>query len=115
MGLAALPRAEALTRLGQHAARAQSLWANLGEALLAQVALPLKTLAEGIAAGVCGHDWDALAAAYLERGWAIDAAAWRAYAAVRNAPDLEAVTAALRAVYPWCSIRTLGMRCSRRS
>ncbi|WP_295457238.1 hypothetical protein [uncultured Thiodictyon sp.] len=106
LGLLALPRAQALTRLKQlcaeHAMRADSLWADLGEASLARSAVPLQVLAEGIAAGAGGHDWDTLAAAYLDRGWGIDAAAWRTYAAVRDAPDLEAVTAALRAVYlPW--------------
>ena len=106
LGLQALPRAQALTRLtqlcAQHAPRADALWADLGEASLARAAVQLKALAEGITAGVCGHDWDTLAAAYLARGWTIDAAAWRAFAMVRDAPDLEAVTAALRAVYlPW--------------
>ncbi|HSO82930.1 BREX-1 system phosphatase PglZ type B, partial [Thiocapsa sp.] len=86
----------------QHAPRADSLWADLGEAPLARATVQLKTLAEWISAGVGGHDWDALTAAYLDRGWTIDAAAWRAYATVRDARDLDAVTAALRAVYlPW--------------
>jgi hypothetical protein len=106
LGLADLATSQALTRLkqlcAQHAPRADSLWADLGEAPLARAAVQLKTLAEGICAGVGGHDWDALTAAYLDRGWAIDAAAWRAYARVRDARDLDAVTAALRAVYlPW--------------
>ena len=106
LGLLTLPRAQAVTRLKQlcaeHGPRADSLWADLGEASLARSAVPLQVLAEGIAAGAGGHDWDTLTAAYLDRGWGIDAAAWRAYAAVRDAPDLEAVTAALRAVYlPW--------------
>ena len=62
----------------------------------------LKALVDGIAAGNLGNDWDSLAAGYVERGWVVDASAWRAYAMVRDAPDLEAVTAALRAVYqPW--------------
>jgi hypothetical protein len=106
LGLADLATSQALTRLkqlcAQHAPRADSLWADLGEAPLARATVQLRTLAEGICAGVGGHDWDALTAAYLDRGWAIDAAAWRAYARVRDARDLDAVTAALRAVYlPW--------------
>ncbi|MFY9972629.1 MAG: BREX-1 system phosphatase PglZ type B [Chromatiaceae bacterium] len=105
-GLAGLQRAEALKRLGQlceqHVRRADTLWAELGEAPLARAAVHLRTLAEGIAAGLAGNDWDGLAAAYLERGWLVDSSAWRAYAAVRDAPDVEAVQAALRAVYlPW--------------
>jgi hypothetical protein len=106
LGLADLATSKALTQLTQlctqHAPRADSLWADLDEAPLARATVQLKTLAEGISAGVGGHDWDALTAAYLDRGWAIDTAAWRAYATVRDARDLDAVTAALRAVYlPW--------------
>ncbi len=106
MGLAALPKARALEKLkqlcGQHVTRADSLWADLGEAPLARTAVHLKTLVDGAAAGGLGNDWEALAAGYLARGWLVDASAWRAYAAVRDAPDVEAVTAALRAVYlPW--------------
>jgi len=105
-GLAGVAKAAALAKLKglceQHAPRAQSLWADLGEAPLAQAAVHLKTLTAGIAAGHLGHDWDSLAAGYVEHGWRVDVAAWRAFAAVRDAPDLEAVTAALRAVYlPW--------------
>jgi hypothetical protein len=105
-GLSALQRTEALKGLtllcAQHARRADSLWADLGEAPLAQAAVHLKTLAGGVAAGLGGHDWDALAAAYADRGWVTDASAWQACAAVRDAADIKAVSAALRAVYqPW--------------
>ena len=106
VGLAKVPKAQALERIrglaAEHDSRAASVWADLGEAPLARAMVHLKALADGIATGGLGHDWATLAAAYLERGWAIDSAAWRAYAAVRDAPDLDAVTAALRAVYlPW--------------
>ncbi len=105
-GLLDQPAGEALERLRQlcaeHASRAQSLWADLGEARLARAAVHLKTLTEGIAKGGLGNDWTSIAAGYLERGWLVDAAAWRAFAEVRDAPDVEAVTAALRATYlPW--------------
>jgi len=105
-GLAGCGKAEALEGLRRlcdlHVSRADSLWADLGEAPLARAAVHLKALAEGIGAGGLGHDWDSLAVAYVERGWLVDAAAWRAYAAVRDAPDVASVTAALRALYlPW--------------
>ncbi len=105
-GLAGRGKAEALEGLRRlcdlHVPRADSLWADLGEAPLARAAVHLKALAEGIGAGGLGHDWDSLAVAYVERGWLVDAAAWRAYAAVRDAPDVASVTAALRALYlPW--------------
>lgn len=104
--LADRPRAEALTALArlceQHIARAQSVWAALGEAPLARAAVHLKALAAGIQAGNLGCDWPTLAEAYARQGWTVDAAAWKAYAEVRDAPDSEAVAAALRAVYaPW--------------
>ena len=106
LGLGKLPQGKALEELKalcqQHAPRAKSLWADLGEAPLARAAVHLKELTEGISAGGFGSDWAALAAGYIERGWRVDTAAWRAYAAVRDGPDVEAVTTALRAVYlPW--------------
>lgn len=80
-GLLGQPKGEALKRLGQlcaqHVPRAQSLWADLGEAPLARGAVHLKTLADGIAKGGLGNDWTSLAAGYVERGWLVDAAAWR--------------------------------------
>lgn len=105
-GLAGCAKAEALEGLRRlcdlHVPRADSLWADLGEAPLARAAVHLKALAEGIGAGGLGHDWDSLATGYVQRGWLVDAAAWRAYAAVRDAPDVASVTAALRAAYlPW--------------
>lgn len=106
VGLAGIAQAAALKKLQElcehHAQRAGSLWTDLREAPLALAVVHLKALVDGIAAGNLGNDWDSLASGYVERGWQIDASAWRAYAAVRDAPDLEAVTAALRAVYqPW--------------
>ena len=106
MGLPDLPNSEALTKLkqlcGQHAPRADSIWAEMDKAPLARAAVHLKVLAEAVSAGLGGHTWEALAAAYVEHGWTTDASAWRAYAAVRDAPDVKSVEAALRAVYlPW--------------
>ncbi len=106
IGLAGLTKTKALPKLKrlcvQHASRAESLWADLSEAPLARAAVHLMKLADGIATGGLGNDWGMLAAGYLERGWVVDASAWRAYAMVRDAPDVEAVTAALRTVYlPW--------------
>jgi len=106
VGLAKVPKAQALERIrglaAEHGPRAASVWADLGEAPLARAMVHVKVLGDGIATGGQGHDWATLAAAYLERGWAIDSAAWRAYAAVRDPSDVDAVTAALRGVYlPW--------------
>ncbi|MCG6941953.1 MAG: BREX-1 system phosphatase PglZ type B [Thiohalocapsa sp.] len=106
LALGDLPYQVALGQLqtlcDEHAARADSIWAELGEADLARAAVHLKAMAGGIAGGALGHDWTALTAGYLDFGWRVDDAAWRAYAAVRDAPDLAAVEAALRGAYgPW--------------
>ena len=105
-GLAGMANAQALERLralaAEHSPRAESVWAALDEAPLARATVHLKVLAEGIAAGVLGHDWAALAQGYVERGGSIDTAARRAFGAVRDQGDLDAVAEALRAVYlPW--------------
>jgi len=106
LALEKLPKGQALEALKglaqQHAPRAASLWGELGEAPLARAAVHLRALTDGIAVGGLGSGWGALAAGYVDRGWRVDAAAWRAYATVRDGPEVEAVTAALRAVYrPW--------------
>lgn len=105
-GLGSLPKAKALEALeklcAEHASRANSLWAELGEAPLACAAAHLVGMVAGIRAGVPGNDWPSLAMGYIEKGWVTDVGAWKALAAVRDAPDQKAVTAALRAVYvPW--------------
>ena len=104
--LAQLPKHQALKKLAslccQHAPRAKSIWADLGDAPLALASVHLHVLADGIVAGNLGNDWHELAEAYTQQGWAIDAAAWKAYAEVRDAADVDAVAVALRAAYlPW--------------
>lgn len=101
-----LPKSEALSALAKlcesHTNRAQSVWAKLGEAPLAKAAVHLKAMTDGIQTGSLGHDWASVAEGYAKQGWRVDAAAWKAYAEARDAPDSEAVSAALRAVYlPW--------------
>jgi hypothetical protein len=105
-GLAKMHKSKALEHIQslatEHDPRAKSVWADLNEAPLARAMEHLKALADGIATGGLGHNWAALAEAYVQRGGAIDSAAWRAYDAVRDPGDVEAVTNALRAVYlPW--------------
>jgi hypothetical protein len=101
-----LPWKKALERLsalcGEHAARARSVWAELGEAALARAAIHLADLTTLVKAGFAGSDFQAFAAEYVRDAWRVDAAAWRALACVREAHDLNAVGAALRSVYlPW--------------
>jgi hypothetical protein len=105
-GLAHLSKGPALDTLSklaaEHLKRADSVWGTLGEAPLASAAAQLGILAERVRQGGAGHDWNALADTYRSIWWQIDLAAWKAVATVRENRDLEAVSAALRAVYlPW--------------
>ena len=104
--LADQPPAKARTALAafcaEHAPRAGSIWAELGEAPLARATVHLAALLAALESGLAGTDWTTLAESYVHHGWRVDAAAWTALSAVRNAQDLHAVTQALRAVYlPW--------------
>ena len=104
--LAQFPKKEAVKKLAslckQHVPRAKSIWADLGEAPLALAAIHLQALVDGMATGNLGSDWHGLAKAYTEKAWVIDAAAWKAYAEVRDASDIDAIAGTLRAVYvPW--------------
>lgn len=104
--LADRPPDQARTALAElcaeHAPRADSVWAELGEAPLARAAVHLAALLAALEPGLAGADWTTLAESYVRHGWRVDAAAWTALNAVRNAQDLHAVTQALRAVYqPW--------------
>ncbi len=103
--LADQPPAKARTALAalcaEHAPRAASVWAELGEAPLARATVHLAALLAAMEPGLAGIDWATLAESYVRHGWRVDAAAWTALT-VRNAQDLNAVTRALRAVYlPW--------------
>lgn len=104
--LTGLPKGEALKKLAElcatHAKRAQSLWAELSEAPLACAAFHLEAMVGAIRSGSPAHAWRPLTDHYLDQGWIADASAWKAVAAVRDTPDLNAVTAALQATYvPW--------------
>lgn len=97
------PARDALAKLAaEHLKRADSVWGDLGEAPLASAAAQLGILAERARQGGAAHDWSAVADSYVKSWWQADAAAWKALDAVRHHGDLEAVSAALRAVYlPW--------------
>lgn len=106
LALADKPQPEVLKRLSQlaleHSQRAASVWSQLGEAPLAQATARLGRMAQAIQQGVPGTDWEGIAKAYLETGWRVDAEARKSFAAVRNKPDMEALSAVLHAAYlPW--------------
>ena len=103
MGLSSQPGHAVLMQLiqfaNEHRERAASIWAQLGEAPLAQAVAHLGRMAQTIQQGFPGHDWETIARAYLSGGWQVDAEARRSFAAVRNKVDADAVTVALRASY----------------
>jgi hypothetical protein len=106
VALAAKPPQEILGQLAKLAddnrPRTASVWAELGEAPLAQAVSHLGHMARAIQQGLPGTDWTSIAEAYLSAGWKVDAEARRSYASVRDKADMEAVTVALRAAYlPW--------------
>lgn len=106
LALGKLPRDAAQTTLAklaaEHLQRADSVWADLGQAPLAAAVAQLAILADKSRQGGATHDWESLASTYTSHWWQVDAAAWKALAAVRENKDVAAVSAALRAVYlPW--------------
>lgn len=86
----------------EHGMRRGWLWAAMDGAPLAQALRHLAELASGSAQVPTGATPDLLAKSYLETGWKVDAAALRALATVHTQGDVEAASAAVRAVYlPW--------------
>ncbi len=99
---------------GQHVPRVDWVWAELGEAPLAQAALRLQEMVAAMEAGLPGNSWAEWADSYLATAWRVDQAAWQAYAGVRHGDDQTALSVALRAVYrPW--LEELGERVQRQS
>lgn len=86
----------------QHDCRCQLVWAELGEAPLALAMKHLSLLARATKNSLAAGNADDLATGYHNDGWRADDAVIRALSAVEKSQDLEAVTAAIRAVYlPW--------------
>lgn len=87
----------------QHSHRRRLVWAELGEAPLARVMEHLSVVAEASANSISAGDCADLAAAYKTFGWRIDDAVVQALSIIEKNEDLQAVTAAVRAIYlPWC-------------
>lgn len=85
-----------------HADRANSIWAQLDEAPLADAVAHLGRMVAAIKEGLQASDWEGFAKRYMESAWKVDAEAHRSFTAVRNKQDMDAVSAALRAIYlPW--------------
>lgn len=86
----------------QHGVRRQWLWARMGRTPLAHALEHLAGLARLSATLPSGSTPAELAQTYQETGWRVDQAAVSALAAVQSKGDLDAVSAAVRALYlPW--------------
>ncbi|MBI4317927.1 MAG: BREX-1 system phosphatase PglZ type B [Chloroflexi bacterium] len=83
----------------QHRRRRQLVWAELGEAPLAQSLEFLAVLAESTSGGLAAGTVEDMAAGYSGHGWRADDALVRALAPVARSQDVEAVAAAIRAMY----------------
>lgn len=85
-----------------HGLRRSWLWARMGRSPLAEALGHLALLAERSSTLPIGQTPADLAAGYQQSGWQVDQAALHALACVHSKADLEAVGAALRAMYlPW--------------
>ena len=105
--LADVPAHQARERVakleGEHAARRRLVWAELGQAPLASALGSLATLAEITAYSLATGSITDLKSAYASYGWKADDAVMRALSNLGAQADVEAVTAAIRAMYlPWC-------------
>lgn len=85
-----------------HEVRRSWIWARMNRSSLAQALEHLAKVAMATVQLPTGSTPDELASSYQSSGWTVDAAAISALAAVSTKADLDAVSAALRAVYlPW--------------
>jgi hypothetical protein len=86
----------------EHGLRRAWLWARMGRSPLAIALGHLALLAERSASVPIGMTPAELAAGYQQAGWLVDQAAMHALGSVQTKADMEAVSAALRAMYlPW--------------
>lgn len=86
----------------EHGLRRSWLWARMGRSPLAAALEHLALVAERSSLLPIGQTPADLAAGYQQSGWQVDQAALHALACVHTKSDLDAVGAALRAMYlPW--------------
>lgn len=95
-------RAAILAAEKEHGGRRDWLWARMGRSPLACALMHLAHVAERSGLVPVGQTPAELASSYLQTGWQVDDAALHALGSVHTKADVEAVSAALRAVYlPW--------------
>lgn len=82
--------------------RRKWVWAALGLSPLAKALEPLAQVAIKSQRSLTGDSTQALAEGYAEWGWEIDHAVLEALAAVESPSDVDAIRAAIKAIYrPW--------------
>jgi len=97
-------REEILKLEGSHAERRNDVWFELGMSPLAAALEHLALLAKITKDSLAGGTAVDMAAAYKASGWRADDSMLKALAAITSEDDLQAVTAALKAVYePWAT------------
>lgn len=85
-----------------HAPRRKLVWTELGESPLSLAIKHLAVVAEVSNTTLAAGSANDLQTRYAEQGWCADDAVLSALACVDKAADVEAVTAAVRAIYlPW--------------
>jgi len=86
----------------RHGFRREWVWARVGKAPLAVALGSLVELAKATEHALGGITLESMVVAYADTGWRADAAVLGALAAVESLEDVNAVKAAVRAVYrPW--------------
>lgn len=85
----------------QHGQRRQWIWAQLGQAPLAQVLAPLALLAQRADQPQVGSTPDDFIEPYTRDGWEADLAAWQAVAAARPAHEAVIRAAVSALLQPW--------------
>lgn len=99
---AAQARAAVIAAEKEHGLRRDWLWSRMGCSPLAGAVAHLCEVAQRSATAPIGQTPNELADSYQQSGWQVDHAAMQALACVHAKVDLEAVSAALRAIYlPW--------------
>jgi len=86
----------------EHESRRNLVWAELGEASLAQALEHLSVLSQNTTNALAAGTADDLADGYQNAGWQADDALIRALACVEKQDDIKAVTTPIRLIYkPW--------------
>jgi len=85
-----------------HRERAQTPWADLGQATLAKAVVKLGEMLGFMQSTINATSWQTAAQGYLDQGWKVDLAARHAAAVALDSKDYKAISCALQGVYkPW--------------